>query len=120
MKNVETIGLIVLIIVGILVLLYLLFLLFKINKTLKKVDYAVDDVIYKLDLLNHPLETVKKLFNYIDIFDIVSKKNLHSLLKWLKRNNFVLYKFIDVAKKTVNKNKKTVFKTTAKKKDINK
>lgn len=74
---------------------------------IKKLDYLIEDITYKSEMLNTSVETVAKLANYLDIFEVVARKNIKSAAKLVARNKEDIYKFFDQIKEiTVGKDKK--------------
>jgi lipopolysaccharide export LptBFGC system permease protein LptF len=115
----------VLVIAGI----YLIFALRKINIFFKKADYLVEDLTYKSEMLNSGVEVVANLQNYVDTFNVATKRNIKSITNLIFRNRNIAYYFINKvrdnakqpAKKTHSKSKtntseqkNTTSKTTTK------
>lgn len=67
--------------------------------TYKKVDYLVEDITYKSEMLNSTVETISKMSNYIDVFEVVARKNMKSAAKVISRNKEDIYKILDRVKK---------------------
>lgn len=78
---------------------------------LKKIDYLVEDVTYKSELLNSPVETIAKMANYIDAFELIARKNMKTVTKIIARNKDDIYKIIDRIKVSATGDKKTPTKT---------
>lgn len=66
---------------------------------IKKMDYLIEDITYKSEMLNSTVETVSKVANYIDIFEVVARKNMKSAAKVVARNKEDIYKILDRVKK---------------------
>lgn len=66
---------------------------------IKKLDYLIEDITYKSEMLNSTVETVSKVANYIDIFEVVARKNMKSAAKVVARNKEDIYKILDRVKK---------------------
>ncbi len=86
---------IVLIIVVAIACLYGVYLIFVMLKTLKRVNFLIEDTIYKSEALNPTVETVSKFSNYLDLLDVVVKKNWKTGLRLLKKNKGAIYDFVD-------------------------
>ena len=43
---------------------------------IKKLDYLIEDITYKSEMLNSSVETVAKVSNYLDVFEVVARKIL--------------------------------------------
>lgn len=105
--------LIILPIIAIVAIIYLIYILKKISKATDKVDRILDDLIYKGEVLNKPVEITSKVFNYVDIFEMLVNKNTKAAINVLKKNSDLIYKVIDTFKK---QGKDNDFKTTIKNK----
>ncbi len=79
--------------------------------TMKKVDYLVEDITEKLESLTSTVETIAKLSNYIDAFEVVSRKNIKSAAKLIARNKDDLYKIANRIKEIAVGNKEEATKT---------
>lgn len=66
---------------------------------IKKLDYLIEDITYKSEMLNSSVETVSKVANYIDIFEMVARKNIKSAAKLAARNKEDIYKILDRIRK---------------------
>lgn len=66
---------------------------------MRKADYLIEDITYKSETLNSTVETVAKISNYIDIFEVVARKNMKSAAKVVSRNKDDIYKIINRIKK---------------------
>ena len=60
--------------------------------TMKKIDYLVEDITYKSEMLNSTVETISKISNYVDAFELVARKNMKSATKIISRNKEDIYK----------------------------
>jgi len=65
----------------------------------RKVDYLIEDLTYKSEMLTSTVETVAKMANYIDLFEVVAKKNIKSVVKLVERNKDDIYKIAERIKK---------------------
>lgn len=93
--RIKDIALVALPIIGVIALLYLVFLLRQLTITSKKVDYFVEDMTYKSEMLNSTVETVVKVSNYIDAFEAIAKKNTKAAIRFAARNRDVAYRLAD-------------------------
>ena len=109
---------IILIVFFFLLLFYLVYLSIKVSKLIDKIEFVIDDIIIKLENLNPSIESLKKLFNYIDAFDLIFKSNLKSGLSLLRRNSFVLFKLLKIFQDLLLKkeSKKSIFSEIFKRK----
>lgn len=90
------------IVVGALMIIVLLYTIASQRRkaiTLKKLDYLVEDITYKSELLNPAVETIAKVANYIDVFETVARKNMKSAAKLIARNKDDIYKIVNRIKK---------------------
>ena len=62
---------------------------------LKKIDYLIEDITYKSEMLNSTVETISKISNYVDAFELVSRKNMKSATKIISRNKDDIYKILN-------------------------
>lgn len=102
MNGLHTALLIIGIIVGVLAIVALLYIISATRRkaiTLKKIDYLVEDITYKSEMLNSTVETIAKIANYIDVFETVARKNMKSAAKVIARNKDDIYKIVNRVKK---------------------
>ncbi|CAM9137701.1 hypothetical protein MYMA111404_03265 [Mycoplasma marinum] len=66
--------------------------------TYKKIDYLVEDITYKSETLNSTVETISKVSNYLDIFEVVAQKNVKSAIKLVSRNRETIYSMAEKLK----------------------
>ncbi|MDR0825786.1 MAG: hypothetical protein LBM72_00800 [Mycoplasmataceae bacterium] len=104
--SVNTTGVTVLIIVGCVVLLLALFAIVymivayrKIGIVAKKLDYLVEDLTYKSEMLTPTVEALVKVSNYIDLLESAVAQNSNSLGKYLISNKTNVSSLIDKLKK---------------------
>lgn len=69
------------------------------NMLYKKADYLIEDLTYKSEILNTTVETVAKIANYVDVFEVVVRKNIKSSVRLFARNRDDIYKVLDRLKK---------------------
>ncbi|NQZ66132.1 MAG: hypothetical protein HRT99_02860 [Mycoplasmatales bacterium] len=61
----------------------------------KKADYLIEDLTYKSEMLNPTVDTIAKISNYVDIFEVIARKNVKSAAKVISRNKDDIYKILD-------------------------
>ena len=84
--------------------------------TMKKVDYLVEDITYKSEMLTSTVETVSKISNYIDAFEVVTRKNIKSATKLYFRNKDDIEKVLQrILRLATGESKETASKTNSKK-----
>lgn len=66
--------------------------------TMKKVDYLIEDLTNKSETLTSTVDTIAKVSNYIDAFEVISRKNIKSAAKLIARNKDDLYKIANRVK----------------------
>ncbi len=123
LKQVTSIAIIILIFVVILLFLYLFTIFRKVKIILSKVNYLVEDITYKSEMMNSTVETIVKISNYVDTFEAISKKNVKSISKLIIRNRDYAYKLFDKIKEYANSEpdkNKTKKKYTTKEHSYNK
>ena len=86
---------IVLLFVLIIASIYLVFALRRINIFFKKSDYLVEDLTYKSEMLNSGVETVANLQNYVDAWNVATKRNIKSIANLAFRNRNMAYYLIN-------------------------
>lgn len=100
-----------LILIGILVVLSIIATLYKIiayrrmSVVSKKIDYLVEDLIYKSEYLTPSVEAIVKLSNYVDLIEGVVKKNSDSLLKYVNNNKDSVLKISKQLKEVIREKK---------------
>ncbi len=97
---------IILLIVLILLLIYLFTVFRKLKIIFSKVNYLVEDVTYKLELMNSTVETIVKISNYIDTFEAITKRNVKAMTRLAIRNRDFAYKLFDKLKEFSEKDSK--------------
>ena len=84
---------------GIIALLYIISAQRRRSITWKKIDYLVEDITYKSEMLNSTVETVSKISNYVDVFEVFARKNIKTVSKVIANNKDEIYKVLDKIKK---------------------
>ena len=82
-------------VLGIFALVYFIAVMRRMLIVSKKVDYLIEDFTYKAEMLNPAIETISRLSGYVDAFEIVTKRNISSTVKYLSKNRDVIYKMTD-------------------------
>ena len=83
---------------GIIAVFYMIIALRRISIATKKFDYLIEDLTYKSELLNSTSETISKLTNYIDAFEVIARRNIKSGVRLVSKNRDVIYKMTDKIK----------------------
>lgn len=65
----------------------------------RKADILLEDLTYKAEILNPTVETLSKLANYIDVFEVFTRKSIKSAVKLIARNRDDIYKLLNRLKK---------------------
>ena len=97
--NVLGIPLWLLILIGILVVISIIAGIYKIisyrkiSIVSKKMDYLLEDLIYKSEFVTPTVEALVKLSSYVDLFEAVIKKNSDSLITYVSNNKEAVKKF---------------------------
>lgn len=97
--------------------IYLISVLRRGSIILKKVDYLVEDVIYKSEALNVTVETLNKLSSYLLSFDAISQKGFKSLFKLISENRNYILSLLGKLKEDVEKNEKKIKERFSEKKE---
>ncbi len=105
----------ILIIIGLIAIVLLIFAILysiaafrRMSITFKKIDYLVEDLTYKSEMLNATVETISKVSNYLDIFEVVAKKNVKAGIKFTSRNRDTIYALVERIKDlALGENEKT-------------
>ncbi|MDR3257487.1 MAG: hypothetical protein LBT17_01695 [Mycoplasmataceae bacterium] len=111
-SDVNETGQTVLIIVGCIALFVLLFTLVymiiafrKIGIVAKKLDYLVEDLTYKSEMLTPTVEALAKISNYVDLFESIINQNADALMNYINKNKSSATKFISKLKDIATKEK---------------
>ncbi len=83
----------ILVSLGIVLVLYLIYVFRKMAITVKKVDYLVEDITYKLETLSPTIDSLLKLSTYVDVIDVAIKRNSGTIEKVIKNNRDNIDKF---------------------------
>ena len=83
----------------IIAILVFIFAARRVNIAYKKMDYLIEDWTYKSEMLNPAVETVAKISNYIDLFEVVAKRNVKTASKLILKNKDEIYRVLDRLKK---------------------
>lgn len=110
--NVLDIPLWLLILIGILVVISIIAGIYKIisyrkiSIVSKKMDYLLEDLIYKSEFVTPTVEALVKLSSYVDLFEAVIKKNSDSLITYVSNNKEAVKKFQKKIKDVIATDKK--------------
>jgi predicted PurR-regulated permease PerM len=95
----------VIIIVGCILVCLALFAVFymivayrRISIVARKVDYLVEDLTYKTEMLTPTIEALVKLSNYIDLLESFVNQNSSSLMRYISNNSEASFKLVDKLK----------------------
>lgn len=102
MSNISEGILILIVIICILTILAILFSIAVMRKMIivtKKIDYLVEDFTYKAEMLNPAIETLSRMSGYVDAFDVITKRNMNSAIRYFARNRDLIYKLGEKVKK---------------------
>ena len=80
---------------GIIALFYIILAQRRKSITWKKIDYLIEDVTYKSETLTSTVETVAKISNYVDVFEVFARKNIRSASKVIANNKDDIYKILN-------------------------
>lgn len=82
----------ILVCLAIIVCLYMIIAYRKVGIVSKKIDYLVEDLTYKSELLTPVIDSVVKIGSYIDLFEGIFQQKSESLLKYASNNKESIYK----------------------------
>ncbi|MDR0739700.1 MAG: hypothetical protein LBF00_02390 [Mycoplasmataceae bacterium] len=110
--NINDTGITILIVVGCVALFFLLFALIymiiayrKIGIVAKKLDYLVEDLTYKSEILTPTVDAIAKIANFIDLFESLINQNTDALKHYVSKNKETTTKFIGKLKDIIGKDK---------------
>lgn len=95
----------ILVVLGIIVSIYKFIAYRRISIVSKKIDYLVEDLIYKTEYLTPAVEAIVKLSNYIDVVEGVVKQNAESVLKYVTDNKEAAAKISKQIKEVIREKK---------------
>ncbi len=72
----------------------------------RKLDYLVEDITYKIEILTPTIDSLTKLGKFIDVFDSILKDKTQNIIKYTSGNKESIYKVTEEVKKTVKETKK--------------
>ncbi|MBD5446034.1 MAG: hypothetical protein HDR31_01810 [Mycoplasma sp.] len=99
------------ILVGILVCIAIIGALYKIiayrriSVVSKKLDYLVEDLIYKSEFMVPAVEALVKLSGYVDLIEGIVKKNSNALINYVDNNKDSVKKISKQVKEVIKENK---------------
>lgn len=86
----------------ILVCIYGLWILRRMSIVGKKVDYLVEDITYKSEILSPMIDSLLKLASYVDVMEVIIKRNSNDIKKVVNSNKNNITKFKDQLEKVLN------------------
>ena len=99
------IGCTILVCVAILLSIYMIFAFRKFHIVCKKIDYLVEDLTYKIELLSPTVDSIVKVSNLIDILNAVLHEKSRTIMKYVSSNQETIDKAAQEIKSIVNKKK---------------
>lgn len=96
----------ILVVISIIAGIYKIISYRKISIVSKKIDYLIEDLIYKSEFLTPTVEALVKLSSYVDLFEAVIKKNSDSLITYVSNNKEAVKKFQKKIKDVISIDKK--------------
>lgn len=99
------IGCTILVCIAILTSIYMIFAFRKFHIVCKKVDYLVEDLTYKIELLSPTVDSIVKVSNLIDILNSVLHEKSHTIMKYVSGNQEAIDKAAQEIKSIVAKKK---------------
>lgn len=99
------------ILLGILISLSLIAIVYKIiayrkvSIVAKKMDYLVEDLIYKSEFLTPSIEALVKLSSYVDVVETIVKNNSESLINYISNNKESAKKISSKLKEVIKEKK---------------
>lgn len=96
----------ILVCLAIILCVYMIISFRKMHIVSKKLDYLVEDITYKVEVLTPTIDSLTKLGKFIDIFDSILKDRTQNLIKYRSGNKESIYKVAQEVKKTYNQTKK--------------
>lgn len=95
----------ILVCLSIIAVIYKIFSYRRISVVAKKIDYLVEDLIYKSEFLTPTIEAISKISSYIDLFEGIVKKNSESLMNYVVNNKESVFKFSKQLKEVIREKK---------------
>ncbi|WPL36540.1 hypothetical protein [Malacoplasma iowae] len=96
----------ILVVISIIAGIYKIISYRKISIVSKKMDYLLEDLIYKSEFVTPTVEALVKLSSYVDLFEAVIKKNSDSLITYVSNNKEAVKKFQKKIKDVIATDKK--------------
>lgn len=100
----------ILVCLAIIVCIYLIIAYRRTRIVAKKLDYLVEDLTYKIEVLSPTIDSIAKLGKFIDVFDAILKDKTQNLIKYTSKNEEDLYKVAKEVKQVLKDTKKEVDK----------
>ncbi len=89
----------------ILVCLFGLLLLRRFSILIKKLDFLVEDITFKSENIAPFLDSLLKITSYVDVLDVIVKKNINGIKKVVENNASNMKKMMNELEKAVNEKK---------------
>lgn len=91
---------------AIILCIYMIFSFRKMHIVAKKVDYLVEDITYKVEILTPTFDSLVKIGKFIDLFDSILKDRAQKIIKFKSGNKESIYKVSKQLKETFQAAKK--------------
>ncbi|MDR2823176.1 MAG: hypothetical protein LBV37_01430 [Mycoplasmataceae bacterium] len=99
--NILLIGGCVVIFILLIALIYMIIAYRKIGIVAKKIDYLVEDLTYKSEMLTPTIDALVKLSNYIDLFESFINQSSDSFARYVSNNRESSFKFVNKLKEVI-------------------
>ncbi len=86
---------------AIFVCLYMIIAYRKISIVAKKIDYLVEDITYKSELITPLVDSMVKIGNYLDLFEGIFEQKSEQLIKYANNNKESIYKLSNELKEII-------------------
>ncbi len=73
-------------------LIYMFFAFRRISIVAKKVDYLIEDLTYKSEILTPSVDAMIKLSSYVDVLEVLLKQNSQALVDLASNNKELIFK----------------------------
>ncbi len=96
---------VILVCLAIVLCIYMIIAFRKVRIAAKKLDYLIEDITYKVEVLTPTVDSLAKLGKFIDIFDSILKDRTQKAIKYRSGNKESIYKVSQEIKKALKKTK---------------
>ena len=76
---------------GVIAIIYMIISFRKMGIVAKKMDYLIEDLTFKSELLTPFIDSIVKIGNYLDLFEAVFQQKTESLVKYVSNNKESIY-----------------------------